>query len=413
MNRSAAQTLDDIDPLARHRDEFVADDGVNYMDGNSLGRLPRRTVDAIAHTVEKEWGEGLVRSWRTNWVHLPATVGDKLGTLIGAGTGETLISDQTSLNLYKLAAGALEATGRADIVSSASNFPSDLYILEGVATARGGRLRLIDDHGAASPDVQALSRALDAGVGLVSLSHIDYRSSAVADMATITAAAHDAGALALWDLSHSVGVYPVDLGGAGADLGVGCTYKYLNGGPGSPGFLYVARALQDRIRQPIHGWFGHADQFAFSPEYQPALGIARFAVGTPPIISLRGAEAGIDLVREVGIGAIRAKSMALTSLCSALIDADPRLTEFTVISPDDPEGRGGHVGIAHPAAWQVAQALVEREVVPDFRAPDVIRLAPSPLYTRFVDVWDAVDIIGDIVATRSFEGYPERRHVVT
>jgi len=413
MDRSAAELLDQVDPLAPYRREFVADDGLVYMDGNSLGRLPRRTIDALSHTIETDWGVGLVRSWRTNWVHLPAAVGDKLSELIGAESRETLVSDQTSLNLFKLASAALDATGRSDVVSSASNFPSDLYILDGIASARGGRLRLVDDDGSSAPDPRSIAGALDATVGLVSLSHVDYRSSALADMATITAVAHDADALALWDLSHSVGVYPVDLQGTGADLAVGCTYKYLNGGPGAPGFLYVRRSLQERLDQPIHGWFGHNDQFAFARDYEPAAGIARFAVGTPPIISLRGAEIGIDLVGEVGIGAIRAKSVALTSLLKELIDADPRLEGFTVISPHDADRRGGHVGVSHPSAWQIAQALLDRDVIPDFRAPDVIRLGPSPLYTSFVDVWDAVDVLGDIAATASFENYPEQRHIVT
>jgi kynureninase len=384
-----------------------------YLDGNSLGRLPKRTVAAMATTVEDEWGVGLVRSWRTDWVGLPVRVGDQLAPLLGAAAGEVLISDQTSLNLFKLAAAALENTGRPDVVTDGTNFPSDLYILEGVAAAGGGRLRVLDTAPGDAPDPDGIAAMLDESVGLVSLSHVDYRSSARADMAAITAVAHHAGALALWDLSHSVGIYPVDLSGTGADLAVGCTYKYLNGGPGAPGFLYVRSELHDTLDQPIHGWFGHADQFAFDGEYEPAAGIVRFSVGTPPIVSLRGTEAGIAVTSEAGIPAIRAKSIALTSLIIDLYDEHLAGLGFDLLTPRHPELRGGHVGLGHVAAWQITQALLAREVIPDFRAPDVIRLGPAPLYTRFVDVWDAVDVLADVVHSGAYRTYPEAKHIVT
>ena len=413
MNRDAATALDAADPLAPWRDEFETADGLLYLDGNSLGRLPKRTVRAMARTIENEWGTGLVRTWRTNWVGLPGRVGDRLAPLVGAAAGEVLIADQTSLNLFKLASAALNHTGRPDVVSDASNFPSDLYILEGITDARGGRLRLLDSDEFAAPNIRDVAAAVDESVGLVSLSHIDYRSSAVADMALITTATHDAGALALWDLSHSVGVFPVDLGGTDADLAVGCTYKYLNGGPGAPGFLFVRRDLQEALRQPIQGWFGHTDQFAFEPEYRPARGIARFSVGTPPIVSLRGTEAGIEITGEVGIAAIRAKSAALTGFLIDLYDEALASLGLTLITSRDPGSRGGHVGVAHPSAWQITQALVDRDVVPDFRAPDVIRIGPAPLYTRFVDLWDAVEALADIVRTEAYRNYPKARHRVT
>ncbi len=413
MNRDRAVTLDSADALASRREEFETGDGLLYLDGNSLGRLPKRTIAAMGRTIEKEWAGGLVRSWRTEWVSLPGRVGDRLAPLVGAAPGEVLISDQTSVNLFKLATAALDYTGRPDVVTDSSNFPSDLYILEGVAAARGGRLRLVAPEASAAAKADNIAAALDESVGLVSLSHIDYRSSAVADMAAITAATHTAGALALWDLSHSVGVYPIDLGESGADLAVGCTYKYLNGGPGAPGFLFVRGDLQDELRQPIQGWFGHADQFAFDPEYRPAHGIARFSVGTPPIVSLRGTEAGIELSGEVGISAIRAKSVALTSLLIDLYDAALASLGFTLITPRRAGGRGSHVGIAHPSAWQITQALLDGGVVPDFRAPDVIRFGLAPLYTRFVDVWDAMEVLVDIMQTRRYLDYPLERHAVT
>ena len=414
MKREAALAMDLSDPLGPMRNQFETADGLIYLDGNSLGRLPVRAAEAIAHTVGREWGVGLVRSWRADWVTLPVRVGDQLAPLIGAAKDEVLISDQTSVNLFKLASAALDFTGKTDIVSDSSNFPSDLYILEGVATARGGGLRLLESYeGHSSPDASFVAKSLDNSVGLVSLSHVDYRSSAVADMAGITAVMHEAGALALWDLSHSVGVYPVDLAGNKADLAVGCTYKYLNGGPGAPAFLYVKTSLQGELTQPIHGWFGHTNQFAFEQEYRPADGISRFSIGTPPILSLRGAQVGIELTAEVGVAAIRAKSVALTSLLIHLFDEVLADQGFELITPRDPLYRGGHVGIAHPAGWQMAQALIDREVIPDFREPDVVRLGLAPLYTRFVDVWDAVHTLGEIARSGVYTDYPQARHTVT
>lgn len=413
MRRDDAVARDAADPLRDVREEFETADGLLYLDGNSLGRLPTRTVSAIERTVRDEWGSGLVSSWRTRWMDLPFRVGDDLAPLIGAGPGEVVVCDQTSVNLYKLAWAALDHTGRVDIVSDGANFPSDLYILEGLAAARGGRLRVVGADGSDPARTSEVIAAVDGRVGLVALSHVDYRTGAIADMAAITAATHDAGALALWDLSHSVGILPVDLHGHDVDLAVGCTYKYLNGGPGAPAFLFVKTPLQQRLVQPIHGWFGHADPFAFEPAYRPVPSVARFTVGTPPIVSLRGAAEGIALTRRVGTGPIRNKSVALTGL---LIDRfDERLAPlgFRLVSPRDPVRRGGHVGIAHSAAWQINQAVLERDLVPDFRAPDVIRLAPVPLYTRFVDVWDAVEIIADVVASGAFRDFPEQRDVVT
>ena len=400
--------LDAADELAAFRDEFVTDE-VIYLDGNSLGRLPRSTPSLIASTVTEEWGEGLVGSWR-RWLDLPRQVGDRLAPIVGAVAGEVLITDQTTLNLYKLAHAGLADSGRRDILSSASNFPSDLYVLASVAESLGGRLRLLP---AGRETARAVSEAAGPDVGLVALSHVDYRTGALADLVGITAAAHDGGALALWDLSHSAGVVPVELRGAGADFAVGCTYKYLNGGPGAPAFLYVRSELHETLEQPIPGWFGHDDQFGFEPAYRPAAGIARFAVGTPPILSLRGTEAGVAITARAGVASIRRKSVGLTAYLIELFDTRLAPLGFTLETPRRPADRGGHVAISHRAAWQITQALIDRDVVPDFRHPDVIRLGPAPLYTRYRDIRRAVSIIEDVVDTGAYQSYPEERTTVT
>ena len=412
MNREAALALDAADPLVSFRKRFVIADALLYQDGNSLGRLPVEAAEEIFRTVEQEWGIGLVRSWH-DWVNLPATVGDSLAPLVGAGSGEMLITDQTSLNLFKLAAAAQNHTGRPDIVSDASNFPSDLYVLEGVAAARDGRLRVVASHPTDGPSPDDIAEALDDGVGLGGLSHVGYRSGAIADLDAITAVAHDHGALMLWNLAHSVGVVPVDLEAAGTDLAVGCTYKYLNGGPGAPGFLYVRSGLQGLLQQPIHGWFGHVDQFAFEADYQPAADIRRFSVGTPPVVSLRGAEVGIRIASEAGIEAIRAKSVALTNLLITRYDELLAPLGFDLASPRDSTRRGGHIAVTHGSAWQITQALHARDVVPDFRAPDVIRFGPAPLYTRFVDVWDVIEVLAEITRSGTYREYPTRRDSVS
>ena len=411
MIRSAAAGRDDLDPLARFRDQFVIEDDLLYLDGNSLGRLPKRTIAVMAETIEQEWGVGLVTSWPHRWIDLPTRIGDRLATVIGARPGEVLLADQTSVNLYKMAGAGLTHSGRTDIVSDGRNFPSGLYILDGLARARGGRLRVV--RAGAGDRATVVADAIDHRVGLLALSHVDYRSGELYDMEELSAIARAAGALALWDISHSVGVVPIDLSAAGVDLAVGCTYKYLNGGPGAPGFLFAGEHLRDRLTQPIQGWFGHADQFAFEAGYRPADGIRRFSVGTPPIVSLRGAEVGIALAAEAGVGAARAKSLELTGLLIELYDAALRDLGFELLSPRVPSSRGGHVGLAHPSAWQIAQALVDRGVVADFRAPDVIRLGPAPLYTRFVDVWAAMEVLADVAASEKHLNYPQPSDSVT
>lgn len=396
MRRSVAEALDAGDPLADRRELFAfPEPGLIYMDGNSLGRPALAALAAVEQAAADEWAAGLVRSWE-RWVDEPTRIGDLLATeLLGAERGEVVLCDQTSVNLFKLASAAAAArSDRSAIVTDASNFPSDRYVLEGVAADAGMELRVV-----AEPEIAG---ALDGEVALVSLSHVAYRSGALADMAEITSAAHGCGALTLWDLSHSVGVVPVDLGATGADLAVGCTYKYLGGGPGSPAFLYVRRDLQDQLAQPIRGWWSHRDMFAFSDDYDPASGIARFTTGTPPMLAMAAAGAAIRTVADAGIAAVRVKSERLTTLIVDLFDAWLAPLGFELGSPRDPARRGGHVSVRRRDGRALCDALIaEHDVVPDFRPPDTIRLGVAPLYTRFVDVWDALDRLRQAAEERS------------
>jgi kynureninase len=404
--RSYAEELDAADPLAGFRDRFVRDDqSLIYLDGNSLGPVPLATRARIAEVVSQEWGGGLVRSW-SQWIELPRRAGDLLGRhLIGAAPGQVAVCDSTTVNLYKLACAALDAQpGRDVIVTDDDNFPTDRYVLEGIAAQRGGELRLIHtdlDQGISQDVVRA---AADGRTALVSLSHVAYRSGAIADMAPITRIAHQAGALMLWDLCHSVGAVPVELDAAGADLAVGCTYKYLNAGPGAPAFLYVRDELQQRLRQPVWGWFGQRNQFAMGPGYDPAPGIDAFLTGTPQIIGTAAVEEGTRLLGEAGIGRLRAKGTALTSYLITLADEWLAPLGFTVASPRDDARRGAHVTLRHDHAWQIGQALIQAAVIGDYRAPDRLRLGPAPVFTRFADVWDALDRIRQITERRAYTG---------
>ena len=413
LDRVYALELDAADPIADSRNEFViADDELIYLDGNSLGRLPRRAVRLIGDTVEKEWGSDLARSWE-HWIDLPTVVGDQIAPLIGARPGEVLVSDQTSINLFKLASAALRRTGRSDIVTDDQNFPSDRYVLAAVAGNAGGSLRTVPTDAVAGPRPEDIEPALDDLVGFVSLSHVSYKSAAICDMAAINRVAGDGGALTLWDLSHSAGVLPVELEATGADLAVGCTYKYLNGGPGAPAFLYVRRDLQEQLQQPIPGWFGHVDIFGFRSEYVPAGGITRFAVGTPSIMSMRGVEAGVSITAEAGINAIRAKSIALGELLAACVDDRLVPCGVRLGSPRDSSMRGGHMALHHDEAYRISRALIDRGVVPDFREPDIVRIGMAPLYTRYVDVWDTVEVLADVLAEEAYAAYAKRRMRVT
>ena len=415
--RGYARELDAADPLARLRERFVfADPGDDreliYLDGNSLGRLPETTRRRLAEVVGDEWGRGLVRSW-SHWIERPERVGDLLGAeLLGAAAGQVVVSDSTTVNLYKLAAAALDARpGRRVIVTDDDNFPTDRYVLEGLAAQRGLELRIIQADLDEGVSAVALREAVDADTALVSLSHVAYRSGALLDMAEINDLVHEQGALMLWDLCHAVGSVPIDLDATGADLAVGCTYKYLNAGPGAPAFLYVRRSRQTAMRQPIWGWFGQRDQFAMGPAYDPEPTIARFTTASPSILGLTAVEEGVRLLTEAGIDRLRAKGVALTSYLIALADA--WLPGFTLATPRDPARRGSHVSLHHPEAWRITQALIDAKVIPDYRTPDRIRLGPTPINTRFTDVWEAMIRLRDIAEAKSYERFSAARSRVT
>lgn len=391
--RDDAVALDSADPLNRFRDEFfVGEPDLLYFDGNSLGRLPLRTQTALADAVTDRWGTQLIRQW-DDGVSLPVTVGDRLGQLLlGAAPGETALSDSTSVNFYKLAAAALAARpGRSKVITDDQNFPTDHYIVEGLAQDLGRSVTMLNVDPVDGVTLADLKPHLDDDVALVTFSHVAYKSAAIADMAAITSAAHEVGALVLWDLSHTVGSVPVDLRAAGVDLAVGCTYKYLNAGPGSPAFVYVRKELHTELRQPIWGWYGQRDMFAMAQVHDPIPGIERFTVGTPPILSVIAVEHGLALIEEAGFSALRTKSIELTEFLIRLCDERLAPYGFSVASPRDSATRGSHVALRHPDAGMFNERLrSEMDVLGDFREPDNLRLGLAPLYTGFTDVFDVV-----------------------
>lgn len=396
MTLDEALALDANDPLAHCRERFALRDGMIYLDGNSLGALPVDAAKRVTETVERHWGDDLIASWnKHDWIGAPQRLGARIAPLIGARPNEVLVADSTSINLFKLLAAALGArSGRKTILSEAGNFPTDLYIAQGLAgLAPGVRLKTV------APD--EIENALDDDTAVLMLTQVDYRGGRRLDMAALTMAAHRVGALALWDLSHSVGAITVDLNGANADLAVGCGYKYLNGGPGAPAFLFVAEGLQDELVSPLSGWFGHSDPFAFEPDYQPAHGIARFQSGTPSIIALAALEAGLATFDGVEMADAEAKSRGLSQAFIAL--AEERCPDLTLASPRDPDQRGSHVVFAHCDGYALMQALIERGVIGDFREPDLVRFGFAPLYNGYADVWRAVDILADILDKRSWD----------
>jgi len=416
VNRADCLALDAGDPLAAHRGAFALPPGVVYLDGNSLGALPRATLPRLQQVVEHEWGTRLIRSWNeAGWVDAPQRIGAKLSELIGARAEEVVCADSTSLNVFKVLACALRLqarrpqvseTPRRVIVSERSNFPTDLYMAQGLAELLGGyELRLVEFDDVAS--------ALDDSVAALLLTQVNYRSGAVHDMAAITARAQAAGALTVWDLAHSAGAIPVELNAARADFAIGCGYKYLNGGPGAPAFLFVAQrhldaAADDPFAQPLSGWFGHRTPFVFDTDYAPAATIERFTVGTPSIVALAALEVGIDTVRAAGVAALREKSIALSELFIALVDERCPDLGLELVSPRDAPRRGSQVSYAHANAWPVMQALVARGVIGDCRrgggsAPDVLRFGFAPLYNRHVDVWDAVEALRDILVSKTWD----------
>jgi kynureninase len=393
------EILDRADPLRAFRDRFAIPEGVIYLDGNSLGAMPRATPGRVREVVEDEWGRDLIRSWNINgWIDIQQRIGAKIGRLIGARDGETIVADSTSVNLFKALAAALELRPeRKVIVSESGNFPTDLYIAEGLTRylGRGHTLRL------AEPD--EIEGAITDDVAVVMLTHVNYRTGRMHDMRRITERAHAAGAIMLWDLAHSAGAVPVDLAGANVDLAVGCGYKYLNGGPGAPAFLYVAHRHQPHIRPILSGWFGHAAPFAFEQSYRAAEGIDRVTVGAPPIISLTALEVGVDVMLEASIDALRAKSIQQGVIFDRLVAQEIGQGTVTLVSPSDPAMRGSQLCYAHPNAWPVMRALIDRGVIGDFRMPNILRFGFTPLYLGYVELWDAVATLKEILAQRAWD----------
>ena len=392
IDRDHAASLDASDPLREFRERFLLDDNLIYLDGNSLGPLAHATAQRLAEVIRQEWGGRLIRAWDEGWLELPLLIGERLGRLLGAAPGQVVVGDSTTVCFYKLASAALDLrSDRRQIVTDVDNFPTDRYAVEGIARARGLEvvwLRCDPVRGPAPADV---ADATGTETALVTLSHVSYRSAAIADTTGINRIAHEAGALTLWDLSHSAGSMPLTLDDDRADLAVGCTYKYLNGGPGAPAFMYARHELLPQLRQPIWGWLGRRDPFEMALGYEPAEGVAALLSGTPPVLALAAVDEGTRLVAEAGIDAIRGKAIALTELAIALADERLAAPGFAVSSPRESACRGAHVAVAHPDAHALCARLIEQGVIVDFRRPDVIRLGLSPLFTQFVDVWDAVE----------------------
>ncbi|MCC7100096.1 MAG: kynureninase [Rubrivivax sp.] len=423
-DRPAALALDAADPLAPLRAQFEIPPGLIYLDGNSLGVLPRATAARVQQVVQQEWGQGLIGSWNSaGWMALPQRVGDKIARLVGVGEGEMVCADSTSINLYKVLAAALSivqadagAASRRVVLSERSNFPTDLYIAEAICRERGFTLELAEADG--------IPARLDARVAVLMLTHVNYRSGRMHDMAALSAAAHAAGALAVWDLAHSAGAVPLALARDGADFAIGCGYKYLNGGPGAPAFVWVHPRHAGRFWQPLAGWMGHAAPFEFTPEYRPAAGIARYLCGTPAVLAMAALECGVDTVLAAeplgGMAALRAKSLALTTLFAELVEARCAGHGLSLVSPREADRRGSQVCLTRTeGGYAIMQALIARGVVGDFRAgsgalPDILRFSFTPLYTRFVDVFDAVEHLHQVLLTGEWRR-PEfnRRQAVT
>jgi kynureninase len=396
---SEADVLDAADPLARFRERFTLPEGTIYLDGNSLGALPRVTPGRVAETVEGEWGKGLITSWNAHrWVEAPQRIGDKIARLIGAEPGEVVACDSTSINVFKLLTAALSLNpDRATILSERGNFPTDVYMMQGIESLSGGRVR------ARLVERAALEDALGDDVAVLLLTHVHYKTGAIHDIARLTALAHERGALVVWDLSHSAGALPVDLTAADADFAVGCGYKFLNGGPGAPAWLYAARRHQDRVTPALSGWFGHARPFDFADDYQPAPGIARFLCGTPPVLGLAALEVGVDLLLDADMAEVRAKSLRLAGLFADRMAPLCAEHGFTPVGPVDPEARGSQIAYAHSEGYAIMQALIDRGVIGDFRAPDILRFGLTPLYLRYAEVERAVAILAEVMAGRAWD----------
>ena len=425
-----AKQLDQQDSLASYREQFVANDpDMIYLDGNSLGRLPKSVIERMKKAVEEEWGADLIRGWNKGWWESPARIGNKIGSLIGASKGQVVVGDQTSVNLFKLATAALTLQPqKKHIITDTFNFPSDLYILQGIVqllspapSGRGVRgegsheiVRIGALDNDITPDLAALEAALDEDTALVTLSHVTFKSGYLYDMAYVTQLAHQKGALVLWDLSHSAGAVPIELDNCDVDFAIGCTYKYLNGGPGAPAFLYVNRRIQNDVTSPIWGWWGQKHPFEFDLNYEPAPGVQRFLAGTAPMLSTIAMEEALAPMLEAGMDALRLKSILMTDYAAYLTDHLLRPLGFSLGSPRDSARRGSHISIRHEEGYRINRAMIEEmNVIPDFRAPDNIRLGFAPLYTSFTDTWEGFDRIRRVVEEKRYENYPKQKLTVT
>ena len=417
-----ARKLDELDPLSSYRERFViSEPDVIYLDGNSLGRLSMQSREKLHHLIDYEWGTRLIRSWNESWYEKPQKAAKLIARVIGADKKEVAVTDSTSVNLYKLAKAALRyRKGRKKIVSDALNFPTDLYVLQGIVndSEDGYKLELVPSHDGISVRSSDVEEYIDEDTALVVLSLVSYKSSFFYDIEEVTKIAHKKGALILWDLSHAAGSVPVDIGKSGADLAVGCTYKYLNGGPGSPAFLYVKESLIDKLESPVWGWFGHSDPFSFRTDYEPARGIDKFLVGTPPMMSLSAIEPALNITLCAGIEKTREKSVKQTEYLLYLVNEYLSELGFEPGSPSSYERRGSHVTIRHPEGYRICKALINppdsgMKIIPDFRSPDNIRLGIAPLYNTYQEIWMAIKRIREITVNGHFKEFSDMRDGVT
>ena len=401
LTREDFTSLDKIDPLAKIRDEFSLPQNLIYFDGNSLGPLPKCTIHTLETMIQKEWGNGLISSWnKENWINMPRELGNKIAPLVGAKLGEVIVVDSTSVNLFKVLTSALLLNkNRRVIVSEAENFPSDLYILEGVNKMFG---ESYERHLIKEGDYE-IDKYIDTSTAVVMLSHVNYKTGLISDIKRITSIAHEKGALVIWDLSHSVGVMPLYLHDCGVDFAVGCTYKHLNGGPGAPGFLYVHKSLIEKVSQPLTGWMGHIQPFEFVVNYQPANDICKYICGTPPIIAYKAIESGLTVFEQVSMNVVREKSIKLSEMFIQLMQQECIKFGFELFSPRNAEQRGSQVSFTHGNGFSIMQTLISHSVVGDFRQPNILRFGFSPLYIRFEDVWHAVICLREIMQTKEWQ----------
>jgi len=419
LDRNYARQLDQQDPLAFYREQFVIDDpDTIYMDGNSLGRLPLAVVERTREVVTREWGKNLISSWNQGWWESPIRIGEKVAELIGASPGQVIVCDSVSIDLFKLTMAVLSRqTGRTKIITDTLNFPSDLYVLQGCVNLLGNRHKIVrigSQDGELTPDLDDLYAAIDQDTALVTLSHVTFKSGYLYDLAAITEKAHQVGALVIWDLCHSVGALPIDLDGCKVDFALGCSYKYLNGGPGSPAFIYASHKMQENAMSPIWGWWSQNAPFAFDLDYTSATGMKKFLTGSQSILSMLGLEAALAPHLQAGMQPLRDKSIQMSEYFIQLSDSILAPLGFKLGSPRDPNRRGSHISLRHPEGYRINRVLIdELNVIPDFREPDNIRFGLAPLYTTFCDVWEAIERTRQAVADRLFEKIPPTRLTVT